>query len=68
MEHDFTRILEKNSIPTEAKIVEYIGISVGKAWRTIKQLIEDLYNFVSETVFYVKKYDWIIRYRKSGKS
>jgi hypothetical protein len=63
---EFARMLDEDHQPSEEEILAAIG--AGDLWPDLKEYIEQSYDFVSEKVFYGKKYGWTIRYRKSGKT
>ena len=64
---DYERMLDKVHQPTEAEILETIGLTA--AWLALRQYIETRYgDWAPELKFYAKQYGWTIRYRKSGKT
>jgi hypothetical protein len=60
-------MLDGDIRPTEDEIENTIGEN-SFLWFDMHKYLKENYNFVSELVYYGKKYGWTIRYRKSGKT
>ena len=63
----YQRMLDKDVRPTEDEIENTIGEN-SVLWSEMRKYLETNYDFAPELVYYGKKYGWIIRYRKSGKT
>jgi hypothetical protein len=64
---DYERMLDKAHRPSEVEILKTIGHTA--AWLDLRQYIETCYDdWAPELKFFAKKYGWMIRYRKSGKT
>jgi len=64
---DYERMLDKAHQPNGEDILEMIGHTV--AWLDLRQYIETHYgDWTPERKFFAKRYGWMIRYRKSGKT
>lgn len=63
----YERLLEKQEIPSEDKILHFIG-NKAKYWLQIHEFIEENYDFEKQLAFFSKNYGWTVRYRKSKKT
>ncbi len=63
----FERLLNKEGIPSENDIDEYIGSRIAM-WKDIHEYMSGNYDFLPELAFFTKKYGWTIRYKRKGKT
>ena len=63
----FERMLDKEKTPSEQDILDYTGQS-SDCWLDLHEYIAANYDYTRELKFYAKKYGWVVRYRKSGKT
>ena len=68
MAEDFERMLDRNHKPTQEEILAHIEKKAKTAWLELKHLLEHDYGIYPETVFWGKKYGWLVRYRKGGRT
>lgn len=61
-------MLDKDHVPSEKEILDYLGNRAGEAWADIVSFLRTSYDFSPELDYGGIKYGWSIRYRKSGKS
>ena len=62
------RMIEKNSVPTEKKILATIGTRATKLWKQVREFLKKNYDFVPELLFYGHRYGWCFRYRRKSKT
>jgi len=64
----FTRLLDKDTIPTEAAILAHLG-EARAAWVDLQAYLGAAYpGFPPELIFGGKNYGWTVRYRRNGKT
>ncbi len=64
----YSRLSDKNCVPTETEIINYIGEKAAVAWNEIRDFLEQNYDFQPELNYGGANYGWAIRYRRSGRS
>ncbi len=64
---EYERMLDKETRPSESDIAQNIGERT-HLWTRIHEYVAASYDFEREKKFYAKKYGWMVRYRKSGRT
>ncbi len=65
---EYSRMIEKEIVPTEEDMLEYMSKNARAAWLDIKDFLAENYDFEPIVDFGGKKYGWGIKYRRSGKT
>jgi len=65
---EYLRMIEKEIVPTEENMLEYMSKDAQVAWVDIKDFLTENYNFEPIIDFGGTKYGWGIKYRRSGKT
>ncbi len=62
------RMFDKDTRPSEKKILATIGVRTAKFWKQIKEFLKNNYDFKPEFTYYGRKYGWCFRYRRKNKT
>lgn len=64
----YQRLIDKQKVPNEKKILATIGTRVAKLWKELRRFLKENYDFQPELQFYGEKYGWCCKYTRKGKT